>query len=113
MFDKNQLAHFIGTERYHRSTFGKLHLTDGVFYIYQNGAAWLVDLIESYQRGKVQNTPFQMWELQKTGTMAVITMKEDSNEPVMVKQEIPYTDFPIDYFKLYVIDGVCLLTSEY
>ena len=33
---------------------------------------------------------------------AVLTMKEDSNTPELVRQEIPYTDFPLDNIKFYV-----------
>jgi hypothetical protein len=113
MFTVSDLDQFTGTMQYHSSTFGKLNLTDGVAHLCQNGAAWLVDLIESYQSGKIRQIPFQVWTLEKTGSKAVVTMKEDSDQPVLIKQEIEYTDFPVDTFTIWVQDGVCLLTSEY
>jgi hypothetical protein len=32
---------------------------------------------------------------------------------LVVKQKIPYTNFPLDEVKMYLIDGVILLPSEY
>lgn len=114
MFTEAQLNQFTGTTQYYRSSFGMLNLTDGVAFLMKNGAAWLVDLIESYQmKKKVHNLPFQLWEIKKTGKSAVVTMKEDSNTPIIIQQNIDYTDFPLDSLKIYVIDKVCLLTSEY
>ena len=113
MFTEIELNNFTGTECYHRSTFGRLNLTDGIFHLVQNGAAWLVDVIESYQTSKIRQIPFQVWTIEKTGTKAVVTMKEDSDCPVLIKQKIEYTDFPLDTLTIWVIDGVCLLTSEY
>ena len=41
------------------------------------------------------------------------TMQEDSDQPVLVRQEIEYSDFPLDKIELWLIDGVLLLKSEY
>lgn len=110
MITEKELRQFIGTEHYYKNTFGLL-FTDGVKYLADNaGAYWLIDAIESYHRPE----HFQLWELHKQeGNKAVLTMKEDTNEPLLVEQEIPYTGFPLDYIKLYLIDGVLLLPSEY
>lgn len=40
-------------------------------------------------------------------------MKEDTDEPILVKQKIGYTDFPEGILKMYLIDNVLLLPSEY
>ncbi len=40
-------------------------------------------------------------------------MVEDTGEPVKVRQEIPFTDFPLKDFEFYCIDNVMLLKSEY
>ena len=40
-------------------------------------------------------------------------MQEDTGERAKVRKKIPYTDFPLDEIKLYLIDNVLLLTSEY
>lgn len=112
------LAQFTGTEQYHR--IHGLLLTDGTHYLADKGfCLWLMQAIASYQgQRKVQSCrDFQLWTLTKDGEEgAVLTMQSDSGEPAIVTQKIEYTDFPFDGdepFKLYVIDGICLLPSEY
>jgi len=100
----------IGTTQYFIHWTKTLKYTDGIKFLADNaGAYWLIDAIASYQRKE----PFQLWELKVNDSKAVLTMKEDTNEPVLVKQEITYTDFPLDEITLYLIDGILLLTSEY
>jgi len=72
-----------------------------------------MDIAAVYQC-KYRKIPFQVWELKKKedGT-AVLTMKEDSGQPVKYRQEYEWVDFPLNEIKLYVIDGVMLLPSEY
>lgn len=113
----SNLAQFSGTEQYHRIP--GLLLTDGAHYLADKGMAlWLVQAIASYQGEKnVKSEPFQVWTLMpKPNNAATLTMQSDSGLPPIVTQEIEYTDFPFDgqeSFKLYVIDGVCLLPCEY
>ena len=110
------LSQFTGTTQYIRHFTGLL-FTDGVGYMAEAGGAhWLIDVVASYRRKE----PFQIWELKVNRAadrgnepMAVVTMKEDSGQPELVRQEIPYTDFPLDGITLYLINGVLLLTSEY
>ena len=108
----SDLEQFTGTEQYYKHWMG-LHYTDGVKYMAEvAGAYWLLDIIASYRRRE----PLQIWTLKvnrESEPMAVVTMREDAGEPVKVRQEIPYTDFPLDEIKLYLIDGVILLPSEY
>jgi len=40
-------------------------------------------------------------------------MKLDSDEPIKISQEIEFSDFPLDEFEFYLMDGVILLKSEY
>jgi len=110
MLKQSSLSQFIGTEHYYKHWLGKVY-TDGVKYMAEEGQAyWLLDAIFSYMRTE----SFQIWELKKTGTTsAVLTMKEDTNEPILVKQDIPLTDFPLDFIALWLIDGVLILPSEY
>ena len=85
--------------------------TDGVKYMAEvSGSYWLIDVVASYRRKE----PFQIWELKvKPDKSCVVTMREDTGQPTKVRQEIPYTDFPLESIKLYLIDNVLLLTSEY
>jgi hypothetical protein len=112
------LAHCTGTERWYEHWTGRLHYTDGVYLMAETaGAHWLIDLVASYNRQE----PFQVWTLRVDRSakreidepMAVVTMQEDSNQPIKVTQGFGYTDFPVDEFKLYLIDGILLLPSEY
>jgi len=107
------LDNFIGTENYYKHFTGLLY-TDGIHYLATEGKCfWLIDLIASYQ-GKLKNIPFQLWSIQVfEDKSAVITCKEDTGQPDLVKQEIPFTDFPLKSFECYHIDGILLLKSEY
>jgi len=40
-------------------------------------------------------------------------MKEDTDSPILAKQEIEYTDFPLDEIKMYCENRVIFLPSEY
>ena len=107
---RNGLAHCYGTENYWKNAALNFQYTDGVKYLHESCEAyWLLTAISSYRKTE----PFQIWELVKNGNTAVLTMKEDSDQPELVNQKIPFTDFPLEGIKLYLIDGILLLTSEY
>ena len=117
------MAHSIGTSKYIKHFTGAFVFTDGIEQLREDtDCYWLVDAIASYRRKE----PFQVWELKVSGyKTAVLTMKEDTNTPILVEQEIPYTDFPLTYIKFYVQEGgygteenwtnclVLMLPSEY
>lgn len=104
------LSQFTGTEKYYTHWTKSFVYTDGVkFMADKAGAHWLIDLIASYRRKE----HFQAWELKVVDSKAVVTMKEDTDKPELVKQKIDYTDFPLGNITLYLIDGVLLLPSEY
>jgi hypothetical protein len=113
------LEQFTGTEHYYKHWAKEIVYTDGVKYLAEKAHAyWLIDIIASYRRKAPE--PFQLWTLEKVQNIDdhtikhwLLTMKEDSNQPVKVKQVIGYSDFPLDEIKLYLIDGVLLLPSEY
>jgi hypothetical protein len=120
-----ELPHFTGTESYTNMRYPWLHtkflLTDGAKYLAEKAKAyWLMDAIASHQINKqVAHEPFQVWELiVGTDRKAVLTCM-DGNKRILVEQEIPYTDFPLDQISLYAAEDDCLggrvvmLTSEY
>ena len=111
---ETELQMFTGSENLYRHWTGLLHYTDGIKFLAEKANAyWLIDLIASWQI-KVKDIPFQVWDLKKVNnTSAVITMREDKDEPAVVVQKLPYTDFPLKYIKLYVVNGVLMLPSEY
>ena len=106
-----ELNQFRGTEHYYQHWTKILVFTDGIHYLAEKaGAYWLIDAIASYRRKE----PFQVWMLKvKEDKSAVLTMQEDTGQPVKVRQVIPFTDFPLDEIKLWLIDGVLILPSEY
>ena len=109
------LEQFTGTENYYKHSFSGIMATDGVQYLAYNAKAfWLIDAIASYQTKKIAAVPFQIWELTiNEDKTAVLTMKEDSDCPILVKQHIPYTDYPMPKIKLWLVDRVLMLPSEY
>ena len=116
---KRTLAQFTGTESYHKHLFpGKspILLTDGCDFIRTHcNAYWLFDCILSYQCEKIlKNVNFQCWELRqsKKDLSWLLTCSEDSNLKPLVSQVIEFSDFKLEYLKLYVIQGIALLPSE-
>lgn len=110
---KEELNNFTGTEHHFAHWSGMLKYTDGITYLQQEGGCyWLIDAIASYQLNW-QTVPFQVWTLKAKDSKGILTMKEDTGMPELVKQEIPYTDFPMEEVQVWVIDGVCILPSEY
>ncbi|MBI4501822.1 MAG: hypothetical protein HY700_11740 [Gemmatimonadetes bacterium] len=110
---EDELAQVHGTIRYYRNFTGLL-FTDGVKYLGDHANCyWLIDLVGSHQRD-LEDIRFQPWELEVVEQFAgVVTMREDDNAPVIVRQNIPYTDFPLQKFSFYCVDSVMMLKSEY
>ena len=116
----DNLSQFKGTAEYHKHLFpGKspLLLTDGCNYIrVELKAHWLFDAILSYQHElERKRVNFQVWELQqlKSDLTWLLTCREDTSKKPVVSQPIQFSDFPIPYIKIWVIDKVALLPSEY
>jgi len=110
------LGHFIGTERYYPHWTKSIRWTDSIQFLCEEAKAyWLMDIVASYQmHKKVRNARFQLWKIKMNpDDTALVTMQEDTGQPYLVSQEIPYTDFPLKEFEFYCIDGVCMVKSEY
>jgi hypothetical protein len=109
---------FHGTDEYHRHLLPNgqfLLLTDGCDYVRENagdGAHWLFDLILSWQM-KLRKHRFQVWKLKKQVDDTWFIECQDGNNQFLIGQEIEHSDFPIDQFEVWVVDGVALLPSEY
>jgi len=114
------LNQFHGIAQYYKHLFpGKspLLITEGCKYVRDICKAyWLFDAILSYQCDKVlKGVNFQIWELKrlKIDLSWQLTCKEATNIKPLIRQSIELSDFPIDYIKIWVIDKVALLPSEY
>ena len=113
----NALAGFTSSEFFFKHSIGSFIYTEGIKYLAENARCyWLLDVIGSYQHlNKVKHVPFQLWELtvnEDQTALAVMKNMREVGMPVIIKQEIPYTDFPLDHIQLYLTDQVLMLPSE-
>lgn len=113
---KAELAQFTGTSTYYSHPLAfHIRCTDGVYYIAEKGKAyWLLDLIVySQAKADVRCESFQVWTLIVGSDRAAQLVCEDGNGHMVFKQDIEYTDFPLDEIQFYFTDNVILLPSEY
>ena len=115
-FNPVQLGHFVGTERYYRISRRHL-LTDGTKYLAEEAECfWLMDAVASHLMEIGTAEWFVLVRVQVTEGRAVM-IYEDGNDREHARQEIPYTDLPIENISLYACwDGehwVIMLPSEY
>ena len=105
------LAQCTGTEQYWKNPLLHFQYTYGVKFLWESADCyWLLIAISSYRRSE----PFQIWNLKKNpDDTAILSMQEDSDRPILVEQKIRYTNFPLEEIKLWLIDGILLLPSEY
>ena len=120
------LAHFTGTDTYTNINYpwlrgAKFLLTDGSQYLAEQAKAfWLMDAIASHQINKnVAAEPFQVWTLTVNEKHQAVLTCSDGSKTELVRQEIPWTDFPLESITLYAAQDeylggrVVMLTSEY
>ena len=115
-FDPSQLNQFIGTEKYYRISRRHL-LTDGTKYLAEAAECfWMMDAIASHLCEIGTADWFVSVRVEVTEGRAVM-IYEDGNGREHARQEIPYTDFPLNSITLYACwDGehwVIMLPSEY
>lgn len=77
---------------------------------------WLIDAIASHQTKKLLLNPYlqelQIWRLVVQEKSGVLICEWDTDKEVL-RQKIPYTDFPLPTIKLYLAQKVLMLPSEY
>jgi hypothetical protein len=92
-----------------------LSYTEGIKMLATEAKAyWLLDVICSYQpvlRKKARLADFHFWTVKHTGQGCYVICWEDTEKEVL-RQYVPYTDFPQVDVKIYVEGGVMLLPSE-
>jgi hypothetical protein len=114
---KCALAQFTGTEHYYR-IYPRVVLTDGTKYLADRaGCYWLMDLYASHLASVDPNIEsFTCLKLTKRGLGAEIVV-EDGYTHALAKQQIEYTDFPLESFTFYAVWSgefwVLMLRSEY
>ena len=88
--------------------------TDGVIALAEAaGCYWLLDIIGSYQTNRKLDPEFQVWELKVDLQKHKAIVHGYNDATLIITQRIPFTDFPLEEVKLYLINGVILLPSEY
>ena len=108
------LSQFFGTSQYWR-VYPDFLITDGVKAVVDLCcASWLISDIYLLSRDeKVRNEEFVVWKLALKGSSAVLTA-EDGNYHELVREDIPFTDFPLsEGISFYWCDNVLLLPTEY
>jgi len=104
------------SESYHKfSPFPNFPVaTDGAIALAEAaGCYWLLDIIGSYQTDERLDPEFQVWKLVVDLGDSSAIVKGYNDVDLIITQDIPFTDFPLDQVKLYLIDGIILLPSEY
>jgi hypothetical protein len=104
------LLEFHGTTAYYRYSllFPNFVLTDGTRFVATACEAfWLMDAIASHQGNPVlQRTPrlrqLQFWTLTVTDESGILVCQEDSDQKPAIRQDIPYTDFPLASIQIWV-----------
>jgi hypothetical protein len=113
----NDLGQFTGSERWYRHGINRLGLhTDGVKYLADTASAyWLLDEIAIVQRceARAALAEFQVWRLTVNHDRSALLTADDGNDNIIYREEIAYSDFPLDDIKLYYSNNTILLPSEY
>ena len=118
------LHQFTGTETWWRHPLYKnFSYTDGMRHVAQTAEAyWLLDVIFSHaaaiERGNKMASNsrlFLVFNLTVAEDNSAKFITEDGNKNTIKEacQAIPYTDFPAQTFTCWMVDGVCMLPSEY
>lgn len=96
------LGSFTGTASYTWGSFRKFVMTDGVTYLCENGCAWFLDLIASYQTAELHKKAngWQFWRIEQIDTKDYMARAvcDDGNGNIIIEQPIEFTDFPFDRF---------------
>jgi hypothetical protein len=111
------LRQFTGSENWYRHGINRnVVFTDGAKHIADRGGAyWLLDAIaiaQLYEKS-VAAEAFQVWRLKVNPDRSARFTCDDGNRNLVYKQDLEFTDFPLDEIKLYFTDNTILLPSEY
>lgn len=113
--DSLKYVQFTGTDHYYKYMFG-IVLTDGAMQLATDEQCfWMMDIVCSYfTHPKINGEEFQVWTLKRQGeTDSFKVTCDDGNKNILITQKIPYSDFKFDELKLYKVDNVIMLPSEY
>lgn len=109
------LTGFCGTEQYYRVL--GFNVTDGIHYIMENGYSYLVtDLLAYFMfKPKLRDSAFLVivYSVNLETKTGVVTVREDTGQPVLYRQKYDYTNAKVAELKLFFCSGVLMLAGEY
>lgn len=113
MLPMDRLYQFTGSEHWYKHLSG-YHYTDGVQYVAEEGGAyWLVDKIFFTTRSKKNLQEFGVWKLEVNEDKAATLVCKDGDYHELYREEIEWTDFPLNKIELWFENGVLILPSEH
>ncbi|MGH7117759.1 MAG: DUF6876 family protein [Acetobacteraceae bacterium] len=109
------LAAYTGTERWFRHWTRHFLYTEGIDYLAETAHAhWLIDLIASWCCDpRIHAQEFVTWKPTVHANRSTTAVATDGNDHELVRQDIGWTDFPLDEITLYLTNDTLLLPSEY
>lgn len=109
------LAMHTGSARWFRHWTRRLVYTEGVQYLAEKASAyWLIDLVASWcPHPRLRDEEFVVWKLTVRPDRTATAIADDGNGRKLARQDIPWTDFPLDEVSLYLTDNTLLLPGEY
>ncbi len=113
---KRELQQFTGSETFYRNPlFSKFTYTEGVKFLAEKaGAYWLLDHIFIHHTlPALKGQHFQTWKIKAAENKTAIITVEDGNDNQLTSFPLPYTDFPLEEFTLWLVDNTLMLPSEY
>ena len=111
-----KLRRFVGSDIIYKHWLG-IKYTSGIKYLAEAAECfWLLDTIASHQNANLLSLPqlreFQIWHLIVQEKSGILICEWDTDQEVL-RQEVPYTNFPLPRVKLYLVEKVLLLPNEY
>jgi hypothetical protein len=114
---KKELKNFCGSEVLYQYSFLwiNFYYSEGCRFVFESAKSyWLLNLIASWQDSILDvDKAFQTWELKKISDKNWVIKCTDGNKRELCRQELSYSDFPLDHIKLWLVNGVLMLPTEY
>ena len=108
---KDDLRRFTGDDHVFRHPMLNKRYTEGVRHVAEAGGAyWLLDIVFSHQIDpKAKAEEFQVWRLKREGGGCIVWMTDGNSETPVIRQDVEFTDFPLDEIMFfYENDTLCL-----
>jgi hypothetical protein len=110
----SNLAQFYGSERcYFHPLFRAMNYTEGVKFVSDNGANWLVVAILSHVIPLMKKgEEFIVAKLTKKADGSALLTFDDGNDKILARQEFSQTDFPLPSITFFAEGNMVMLPSE-